>query len=44
MQACPLKRCIKDEAYAIVKNNKAYRITFSRSLAEHIVSKLGDGY
>lgn len=33
--------CPKDKAWAIIKEGKLFRITFSKSLAEHIVKTTG---
>lgn len=35
-QVCSVSGCPKDKAYAIIKGNKIHRITFSKSLCEHI--------
>lgn len=35
--------CCKDLVYAIIKDNKLYRLTFSKDLAYHIVKKM-DGW
>lgn len=43
-KTCSISGCPRDKAYAVIKNNKIYRITFSKSLAEHIVSKFNDSY
>ena len=40
IQSC---RCDEDRAYAICKDDKIYRFTFSKDVAQHILS-LTDGY
>ena len=40
-QSCSIKGCEADKAWAIIKNDKLYRLTFSRSLAEYIANKYG---
>ena len=43
-KSCSLKRCVADQAYAVVKDDKIYRLTFSKSLAKHITKVAGDGF
>lgn len=40
-QTCSISGCSFDKAYAIVKDGKVYRITFSKSLADLISKKTG---
>lgn len=40
--ACPLQGCPKDKVWIVVQYNKIVRLTFSKSLAEFISSKLPD--
>lgn len=35
-QMCSVSGCPKDKIYTIEKDGKVYRLTFSRSLADHI--------
>lgn len=41
---CNVYGCSKDKAYAILKNNKIFRITFSKSVSEHICTFLDNDY
>lgn len=40
-QVCSISGCSFDKAYAIIKDNKVFRITFSKSLAELIGKQTG---
>lgn len=39
---CSVSGCPQDKAYAVVRGGKLMRVTFSRSLADYIVSQTGD--
>lgn len=44
MSSCSISGCIADKAYAIIKNNKIHRISFSKSLCNFIVGRLDQSY
>lgn len=44
MSSCSILGCIADKAYAIIKNNKIHRISFSKSLCNFIIDKLDKSY
>lgn len=43
-QICPVSGCKFDKAWGIVKDNKVYRITFSKSLVDLILKDLQGDY
>jgi hypothetical protein len=43
-KTCSISGCPRDKAYAIIRNNRIHRITFSKSLADYIVSQMDESY